>query len=220
MAKQSSQTSKGRRFHLEVANLHTFIFECLNLLILLWVSNISTQLTSLRTIETTTSHRVALNHIVASHLFYQVGISYSHIRCALDGIPLHMLTESLLHRYITHHVTSCIVVQQAIKADALHGGHKTARWRERLQTATGTDAYHRECAMLVFLHTRGIVDISQRIKLVDHDINIITTYAVTLNGDALALIGTGNSMELTTAYLVLYRIEMSRNSIYSGWVAH
>jgi hypothetical protein len=43
---------------------------------------------------------------------------------------------------------------------------------------------------------------------------------VTLNGDALALIGTGNSMELTTAYLVLYRIEMSSNSIYSGWIAH
>jgi hypothetical protein len=27
-------------------------------------------------------------------------------------------------------------------------------------------------------------------------------------------------MELTTAYLVLYRIEMSRNSIYSGRIAH
>ena len=131
-----------------------------------------------------------------------------------------MLTESLLHRYITHHVTSCIVVQQAVKTDALHGGNKTACWRERLQTATGTDANHSERTMLILLHTGIVVDISQRIKLVDHDINIITTYAVTLNGDALALIGTGNSMELTTAYLMLYRIEMSRNSIYSGRIAH
>jgi hypothetical protein len=43
---------------------------------------------------------------------------------------------------------------------------------------------------------------------------------MTLTGDALTFIGTSNGMKLTTAYLMLYRIEMSRNSIYSGRIAH
>jgi hypothetical protein len=43
---------------------------------------------------------------------------------------------------------------------------------------------------------------------------------VTLTGDAFTFIGTSNGMELTTAYLMLYRIEMSSNSIYTGRVTH
>jgi hypothetical protein len=41
-----------------------------------------------------------------------------------------------------------------------------------------------------------------------------------LCGDAFALIGTGDGVELTTAYFVLYGIEMSSNRIDTGRIAY
>ena len=74
--------------------------------------------------------------------------------------------------------------------------------------------------MLVVLRTRGIVDISQRIKFVDHNVDVVATDAVRLASDALAFIRTGDGMELATRYLTLLCVEMGCHSIDTGWVAY
>ena len=74
--------------------------------------------------------------------------------------------------------------------------------------------------MLVVLRTRGIVDISQRIKFVDHNVDVVATDAVRLASDALAFIRTGDGMELATRYLTLLCVEMGCHSIDTGWIAH
>ena len=43
---------------------------------------------------------------------------------------------------------------------------------------------------------------------------------MTLNRDALALIHTSDGVELTTADLTLFRVEMGGNGINAGWITH
>ena len=131
-----------------------------------------------------------------------------------------MLGEGLLHGYVAHHIASGVVVQQAIEADALDRGHETSRRCEGLQAAAGADAYHGECAMLVFLHAGLVVDIGQRVEFVDHNVDVVAANAVTLTGDALAFIGAGDGVELATAHFVLDGVEMGGNGAHAGWVAN
>ena len=83
-----------------------------------------------------------------------------------------------------------------------------------------TDAHHCERAMLVFLHAGVVIDICQRVEFVDHNVDVVAANAVTLTGDALAFIGAGDGVELTTAHLVLDRVEVVGNGVYAGWVAN
>jgi hypothetical protein len=48
-----------------------------------------------------------------------------------------------------------------------------------------------------------IIDISECIELVGYDIDVVATYAVTLYGDALTFIHTGDGVELAAANLAL-----------------
>ena len=43
---------------------------------------------------------------------------------------------------------------------------------------------------------------------------------MTLTGDALAFIHTGDGVELAAADLTLFRVEMRSNGIHTGWVAN
>ena len=131
-----------------------------------------------------------------------------------------MFTESTLHRDIANDIASGIIVQQAIETDALHRGYETASRGEGLQTTAGADAHHRQRAMLVVLCASSVVDVGQRIKFVDYDVDIIAANAVRLAGDALAFIRTGDGMELATRYLTLLGVEMGCNRIDTGWIAH
>ena len=74
--------------------------------------------------------------------------------------------------------------------------------------------------MLVALLTGVIVDIGQGIELVDDDINVVATDTMTLTGDALAFIRTGDGVELTAADLALFRVEVGCDGVNSGWIAH
>ena len=121
---------------------------------------------------------------------------------------------------IADHITSCIVVQQTVEADALDGSHETARRCEGLQTATGADAYHRQRAVLILFLTGVIIDIRQCVEFVDYDVDVVTADTMTLTGDALTLIGTRDGVELAAANLALFRVEMGCNGIYSGRIAH
>ena len=220
MAKQRGETSYGRRLHLEVTDLHTVVFESLNLLVLLGVGDVCTEYAPLRTIESAARDGVTSHHIVLSYLVDELFICQSHIRCALDGIPLHVFCKSLLHINIAHHITTSIIVQQTVEADTLHGSYKATRWREWLQSTASSDAYHRQRAVLFFLLAGVIVDVGERVKFVDHDIYVIAANTVTLNRDALALIGASNGVELTTADLALFRVEVGCNGVNTGRITH
>ena len=74
--------------------------------------------------------------------------------------------------------------------------------------------------MLVFLLTGGVVNISQGVELVDHDVDIITADAMTLHRDALALICTCDGMELTAADLALLRVEVGGYGINTRGIAY
>ena len=89
-----------------------------------------------------------------------------------------MFLESLFQSEVTHLVTSCIVVEQAVEADALDAGNETAGRSEGLQAAAGADAYHRQRAVLVTLFSCGIVNVSQCVKLVDHDVDVVASDAM------------------------------------------
>ena len=131
-----------------------------------------------------------------------------------------MLLESLLHGDVADDVTSGIVVEQAVEADALDGSDETAGGCEGLQATAGADAYHRQCAMLFFVLTGGIVDVGQRVELVHHDVDVVTADAVRLARDAFAFIGACDGVELAAADLVLNGVEMGSYGIYTRRVAN
>jgi hypothetical protein len=114
-----------------------------------------------------------------------------------------VLLESLFEFQVAHLVTIGIVVEQTIEADTLDAGHETASRCVGLQTATGTDTYHGEGAMLRLLLAGVIIDVSESIELVDYDVDIIASDTVTLHGDALSFICTSDGVELTAANLAL-----------------
>ena len=196
MAEKGCKTGKCAGLHLEVADLHAVILERLNLLVLVRITNSGTQLTSLRSVEAATGNGIALDHVVAGNLVDEVLICYCNIRCTLDGVPLHVFLECFFHLEVTHIVTSCVVVQQSVKANAFNRSDEAASGGEGLQTAAGTDTYHCERAVLGLLFTGVVVDICQRVELVGYDVNVVTPDTVALGGDALALIGTCNGVEL------------------------
>ena len=74
--------------------------------------------------------------------------------------------------------------------------------------------------MLGFLLAGVIIDVGERVELVCYDIDIVATDTMALHGDALALIGACDGVELTTAHLALLGVEMGGNGIYTGGIAH
>ena len=67
--------------------------------------------------------------------------------------------------------------------------------------------------MLVLLFTCLVVDVSQRVKLVGHDVDVVAADTVTLAGNALALIHTRDGVELTAADLALTGVEVVGNGV-------
>ena len=131
-----------------------------------------------------------------------------------------MFLESLFHLQVAHVVAAGIEVQQTIETDALDRGNERTGGSERLQTATGTDTNHGQGAVLGFLLTGVVVDICQCVELVDNDVDVVTADTVTLSGDALAFVHTGNGVELTGRNLVLYAVEVGSNGVHATRVTN
>lgn len=74
--------------------------------------------------------------------------------------------------------------------------------------------------MLVFFLSCVIVDVGEGVEFVDHDVDIVTANTMTLASDALAFIHTSDGVELTTADLALFRVEVGCNGIYSSRITH
>ena len=126
-----------------------------------------------------------------------------------------MLLEDFLHLEVADVVTSGIEVEQAVEADALNRSNERASGREGLQTATGADANHSQRTMLRLLLTGVVVDVSQRVEFVDHDIDVVAADTMRLSGDALAFVHTGNGMELTATDFVFDAVEVGSNGVYA-----
>ena len=131
-----------------------------------------------------------------------------------------MLAECSFHGYVADHVASCVVVEQAIEADALDRGDETACGREGLQAAAGANAYHGERAVFVTFLTCAVVDVGERIEFIGYDVDVVAADAVALAGNALAFVHTRDGMELTAADLALLRVEMGSYGVYAGGVAN
>ena len=74
--------------------------------------------------------------------------------------------------------------------------------------------------MLIFFRTGGVVDISERVEFCYHDIEVVATDAMRLNGNALSLIVAGNGMKLSAAYLTFYFFKVLGYGIHPGGVAN
>ena len=74
--------------------------------------------------------------------------------------------------------------------------------------------------MAVFLGAGVIVDVGQSVELVHHYVYVVAAYAVALAGDALAFVGAGDGVELTTLNIAFYCVEMGCNGVYSRWVTN
>ena len=220
MAQNGGETSKGRGLHLEIADLHALVHEGFNLLVLLRIGELCTQGTSLRTVESTAGDGVATHHVVLRNLINELFVGYGHIGCSLDGIPLHVVAERLLHGDVADYISTCVIVQQTIKADAFHGGDERSRWCERLEASAGAYAHHCERTMLVALLAGLVVDGGKGVELVDHDVDVVAAYAVALAGDALALVRAGDGVELTVSDLTLPCVEVAGNGVYTGGIAN
>ena len=131
-----------------------------------------------------------------------------------------MLREGTFHGDVAYHIASGIVVQESVEADALDRGCEASGRREGLESATGTDAHHGECAMLVSFLACLIVDISQGVAFVDDDVDIVAPDTMALTGDALSLIRAGDGMELATGDFAFLGVEMGCYGIHTGRVAH
>ena len=171
--------------------------------VVLTVGNVGTQLSALWAIETAARNGIAAHHIILGYLVNEVGIGYGYIRSPLDGVPLHVLAELLFHRDVADHVTPGIIVEQAVKANTFDAGNETARRRKGLQAATGAYSDHRQRTVLVAFLTGGIVDVGQRVKFVDDNVDVVAADAVALAGDSLTFVGSSNGVKLAATDLAL-----------------
>ena len=74
--------------------------------------------------------------------------------------------------------------------------------------------------MCFFFCSRLIINVGQRVQLVHNDVDVVTSNAVALAGDALALVSTCNGVKFTAAYFALLGIEVGGNGIYACRVAN
>ena len=68
--------------------------------------------------------------------------------------------------------------------------------------------------------TRGIVDICQCVKFIDHDVDVVAADAMTLTGDSFAFVHTRDGMELAVADLTFLRVKVVSNGVNTCWVAY
>ena len=223
MAKQSCQTSKGGGFHLEVAYLQ-LTFACLvtegfHLLVLVRVLYAETNLSSLWTVEAAASDSYASQHFFTCHLLYEGGVCCSHVRCSFLRTPVHVADKCLFHVEVAYFVASGIVVEQAVEADALDAGDEGAKRGIGLQTAAGTDADYRECAVLWLVLTLLEVDVGKGIQLVHRDVDVVATNACAEDRNALALVEAGDGVELSVADAAFLTVEVRGNGVNATRVA-
>ena len=131
-----------------------------------------------------------------------------------------MLLEGFLHLQVADLVTASVEVEQTIEADALDRSNERASGCEGLQATASTDAYHRQGTMLGLLLTGVVINVSQGVELVDHDINVVTADTMRLSSDALAFIHTSDGVELAAADFVLDAVEVSCNGVYTSGVTN
>ena len=90
-----------------------------------------------------------------------------------------MTGESLFHIKVADVVAACIVVEQAVEANALHAGNKGSQGCFGLQTSTSSDTDKGERPMLGLVLTLLEIDVGEGIQLVHHDVEVVAADAMT-----------------------------------------
>ena len=131
-----------------------------------------------------------------------------------------MTAERFFEFQVAHLMTAGIEVEESVEANTLCRGDKRANRGVGLQSATGAYTHDGETTEGVVFLTCGEVDIGEGIELVEHDIDIVTSYTCAHHGDTLVGITTGDGGELTVGYLALDGVEMGSYEAYSSWITH
>ena len=158
VAKQGREAGEGGRLHFEVVNLQfalaRHVAKGLDLLVLLGILYANTNLSALWTVEASASDGDAAKHFLSCHLLDEGRVGSCHVWCSLLWTPVHVLNESLFHVKVAYFVAACIIVEQAIEADALDAGYECADGCFGLYAAAGADADYREGTMFGLFLTR------------------------------------------------------------------
>lgn len=222
VAKQRSQTGKGRTLHFEVGDAIAVVFVCHNLLVLTRILQRNTQLTALRAKEATGSDGDATNHagIIGTDAVKKFCAVVDDVGRTLARTPIHIGLKILFKGQVADGITAGIVVEQAVKADGLLAAYEGAGRGVRLQTATCSHAHQLQASQLGLLRTRREVDIDKRIQLVHDDVNVVAADAMGKTRDAFALVGAGHRVELTAGDVAFHLIEMRGDQADASRIAH
>ena len=74
--------------------------------------------------------------------------------------------------------------------------------------------------MLITLFARVVVNICERIKLIDNDIDIVATDAMALGCYPFAFIHTCDGVELTAADFMFNAVEMGGNGVHTSRITY
>lgn len=117
-------------------------------------------------------------------------------------------------------VSTAVVVEQSVEADALDGGDEGACWGEGLESSAGAYADEGESAVVLFYLSGGEVDVGQCVELVHDNVDVVASYACGEDCDALAVVGACDGVELAAGCVVLNGVEVGGYGGDSGWVAY
>ena len=186
---------------------------------MLRVLNLQADFATLRAIETAASNGDASHHVVSCYLVNQFRVCLCHVGGTFHGRPIHVLFEGFLHWQVADIIPSVVIVEQAVKADALDGGNESARRRERLQAAASADTHDGEGTMFILLSASLKVDVGKGIQFGHHNVNIVAADARREHGDTFTLISSCNAVELSAAHFTFLLREVRRNGRHSARVA-
>ena len=119
-----------------------------------------------------------------------------------------MSNELALEFKVANLIASGIEIEQAIEAYRCLRANEGAHRCVFLQSTTGANAHELKGAMLVVFEASLEIDVGKSIELVHHDVDIVATDACAQYGDAFALIGTCDGVELTTFNITFFGFEM------------
>ena len=74
--------------------------------------------------------------------------------------------------------------------------------------------------MLVLHLTRGEINVGQRVKFIDYDVDIVRPDAMAETHNGFTLVSAANGVELTRRHLEVTGVEMLRHDVDAGRVAH
>ena len=219
VTQHAGETGQRGRLHLVVGDAMALILKRFDALVDERRGNRKTEHATLRTIETDRRDGDTHHTVVATDAGSQLLVSADHIRIGrLAGIA-DIRGQSTLEVEVGDLVAVGIPVEHTIEADADARDDAGATRNVGLEATASADTHHLERVVLGQNLARLEIDVLESVQLVDYDVDIVGTDAVTESGDTLATVGARDGMDLTTGDLALFAVEEGGNHIYAARVA-